>query len=431
MSRQKLYLQVYEYYKALIEAGDLKEGEKLPSIRRCCQERGVSKTTVEQAYMCLCDDGYVMSKSQSGYYVLKRPAKEQNTYSAAKSREEKPLIFDFSSTGVDPESFDINLWRRYMKSALRRNEELLSYGEPQGEYELRAAVADYIRRRRNCVCDEGRIVIGAGVQSLLSILCPMLSGEKTVCFDDLSYFQGTAVFSDFGFKISNDREKSRVLYVSPSHFNRWGGTMSAGERFALAEYAVKQGKQIIEDDYGSEFRYINRPTPSLQGLDGGRSVVYLGTFSRLLLPTIRISFMILPQSLMPAYEKRRNLYNQTVSKSSQIALCSYIRDGHLDATIRKSRKLYAQKSRLLTEELKKAFGDRVEILKTDSPLFVRCKIKGVEDSASLVRSARAEGVGLINAGGENGAQIAFSVSPVKSEFFPQAAAKLKSAVEKQ
>ena len=110
-------------------------------------------------------------------------------------------------------------------------------------------------------------------------------------------------------------------------------------------------KLIVEDDYGSEFRYFNRPTPSLQGLDGGENVVYLGTFSKLLLPSIRISFMILPQSLTEVYERKKDLYNQTVSKADQIALCSYIRDGHLNSQIKKSRKIYVQKSKILADLL--------------------------------------------------------------------------------
>ena len=341
-------------------------------------------------------------------------------------KRKNEILYDFSSAGVDAESFDMNIWRRYIKSALRHSEELLFYGEPQGEYELRCEIAKYARQTRNCVCDENSIVIGAGVQTLLNILCPLIKGKKTVSFDDMSYKQGIAVFRDYGYRIFNDREKSNVLYVSPSYSTRWGDTMSVDERFELTETARKSGKLIIEDDYGSEFRYFNRPTPSLQGLDGGENTVYLGTFSKLLLPSIRISFMILPKRLIGEYEKRREVYNQTVSKADQIALCSYMRDGHLNSQIRKSRKLYSQKSKQLTDILMSQFGEKIEICKTNSPLYVKCNIYCGMTTAELCRKAERSGFLLIPAGeNEDFAQIAFSVSAVGSGHFENAVKTLK------
>lgn len=414
MKNRKLYMQIYDYYKDLIESGKMPEGEKLPSIRRCAEEMGVSKTTVESAFLCLCDDGYVLPKSQSGYYVSKRGnLRTKQEIKANFNNEKNEIIYDFSSAGVDEEVFDMNIWRRYVKSALRQTERLLFYGEPQGEPDLRREIAAYARETRNCVCNEENIVIGAGVQTLLNILCPLLKSKKSVCFDDLSYKQGIAVFRDYGFRVSDDKEKSNILYVSPSYSTRWGDTMRVNERFELVDFARQNGKLIIEDDYGSEFRYFNRPTPSLQGLDGGENVVYLGTFSKLLLPSIRISFMILPTRLLKEYKRKSNLYNQTVSKADQIALCSYIRDGHLYSQIRKSRKLYAQKSKILTDLITEKFGERVEILKTNSPLYVRCRFRLGFPTDEIIKKAYEYGIMLIPAE-ENDSLgvIAFSVSSI-------------------
>lgn len=430
-NRRKLYIQVYDYYKNLIENGRLTEGEKLPSIRRCAEERGVSKTTIEQAYMCLCDDGYILPKSQSGYYVSKRGRTLKKQEKSVKTEDEKQrVLYDFSSSGADSESFNMNLWQRYIKSALRQNERLLFYGEPQGEEDLRREIAKYARETRNCVCDESNIVIGAGVQTLLTILCPLLGKKKNISFDDLSYKQGTAVFRDHGYNVTDDRNMSEILYVSPSYASKWGDTMSIGERFSLTEYARENGKLIIEDDYGSEFRYFNRPTPSLQSLDGGENTVYLGTFSKLLLPSIRISFMILPPSLVTAYEERGRVYNQTVSKSEQIALCSYIRDGHLYAQIRKSRKLYSQKSKVLTDILTEDLGEKFEVIKSSSPLYVRGRIIGNFSTDDFCRKAKENGVAVIPAGKfSNGAEIALCVSSVSIGKFSDAVKKLKSICE--
>lgn len=413
--QDSLYMQVYDYYRNLIESGKLGNGEKIPSIRSSSAQLQVSKTTIEQAYMCLCDDGYLVPKNQSGYYVSRRAEQQKNEKSnQPKTAENKP-IYDFSSSGVDEESFDLSLWRRYVKSALRQTERLLNYGEPQGERELREEIALFARENRNCVCTAPNIVIGAGVQSLLHVLCPLIKERKRIYFADRDYAQGTAVFLDHGFEIA-EKQSADILYVSPSRTARWGDTMSVSERFKLTEYARSSGKLIIEDDYGSEFRYVNRPTPSLQGLNGGENVVYLGTFSKLLLPSIRISYMILPSELSEKYQKASAVYNQTVSKSDQIALCSFIRDGHLSAQIRKSRKLYLQKSRILCDLLNAEFGETVKIGKTDSPLFVRAAFKTNISLGTLTEKCEKEGLRFIPVK-ENGkeADIAFSVSAISTQ----------------
>ena len=426
MKNEKLYMQIYDYYKNLIEDGKLTEGTKLPSIRRCAEERNVSKTTVESAFMCLCDDGYIMPKSQSGYYVSKRGISSKTSIpKEIKKDNENKIIYDFSSSGVDSESFNMDIWRRYVKSALRQNEKLLFYGEPQGEIELRREIAKYVQESRNCVCNEENIVIGAGVQALLNILCPLLKSRKTVCFDDENYKHGMAIFKDYGYKISS-KEKSNILYVSPSYRGKTGDTMSVQERFSLVEFARENNKIIIEDDYGSEFRYFNRPTPSLQGLDGGENVVYLGTFSKLLLPSIRISFIILPDNFLDEYKQKRELYNQTVGKVDQIALCSYIRDGHLNSQIRKSRKLYMQKSKMLCDLLLQKFGEKVKILKSDSPLYVRCIFDLKLSDEQIYKAFYDNGISVIKTG-ENG-EIALSVSSVSINSLDDATNIMKTSL---
>lgn len=427
MKNRKLYMQIYDYYKNLIEDGKLTEGMKLPSIRRCAEERNVSKTTVESAFMCLCDDGYIMPKSQSGYYVSKRGGNPKTlTVKEPQKDQENDIIYDFSSSGVDSESFNMDIWRRYVKSALRQTEKLLFYGEPQGESELRREIAKYVQESRNCVCNEENIIIGAGVQALLNILCPLIKNRKSVCFDDENYKQGMAIFKDYGYKVSS-KEKSSILYVSPSYSSKMGDTMNVQERFALVEFARENNKLIIEDDYGSEFRYFNRPTPSLQGLDGGENVVYLGTFSKLLLPSIRISFMILPDSFLSEYKKKRELYNQTVSKVDQIALCSYIRDGHLNSQIRKSRKLYMQKSRILSDLLLQKFGKKIRIIKSDSPLYVRCVFDLGLSTEEVVKRLLENRISVINSG-ECG-EVVLSVSSVSITSLDKATDTMKTLLD--
>ncbi len=427
--QDSLYMQVYDYYCNLIESGKMRNGEKIPSIRRSAAELDVSKTTIEQAYMCLCDDGYLVPKRQSGYYVSRRAEQKKNENKKSDEMLENKMVYDFSSSGVDSESFDLSLWRRYVKSALRQTERLLGYGEPQGEKELREEIALFAKQSRNCVCDAENIVIGAGVQSLLHILCPLIKERESIAFSDPNYIQGVSVFVDHGFKAVSEADSADIIYTSPSRKTRWGETISVSERFKLTEFASASGKLIIEDDYGSEFRYVNRPTPSLQGLCGGKNVVYLGTFSKLLLPSIRISYMILPSELNDKYRKVSSVYNQTVSKADQIALCSFIRDGHLSSQIRKSRKLYLQKSKNLCDLLEREFAESISIGKTDSPLFVKAEIKTDISLNELVDSCEKNGLRIIPISENgNGIEIAFSVSAISAEKMENGVNLLKSLI---
>lgn len=176
-----LYLQVYHHYRNLITARKLLPGSRMPSLRKCSQELQLSRTTVENAYLQLAAEGYIISKAQSGYYVTDIATKEP-----LPRQTEKPSLppcrYDLSSSGVDRESFRFDLWQRYLKSALRQNQRLLTYGEPQGEADFRQALSDYVYQKRNIACSPDDIVVGAGVQSLLQILCPLIRDKKPFPF---------------------------------------------------------------------------------------------------------------------------------------------------------------------------------------------------------------------------------------------------------
>ena len=398
------YLQVYNYYRNLIQSGKLNPGAKLPSIRKCAAQLQLSRTTVETAYMLLAAEGYIISRPQSGYYVTEFAGSGRKEVWKAGQREKKKreVRYDFSSSGVDRESFQFELWRRYIKSALRQDERLLSYGEPQGERELREAICSYLSRHRNVICTPDHIVVGAGVQSLLHILCPMIRERKTAYFYNPGFRQGRTIFEDFQFdtedihtaRAAGGPSDGSVCYLTPSQMTVWGEVMPISERMELLKEAFRKDMLIIEDDYNSEFRYYNRPTPSLQGLSGGRSVVYLGTFSRLLLPSIRMSFMVLPPELLSLYRERGRYYNQTASKAEQIALCQFIRDGHLESQIRKARRLYTAKAKKLCEEIGRIFGDRAVPHLGEAGFLVLAELKTDLSAREIAVRAEAAGVAV-------------------------------------
>lgn len=177
------------------------------------------------------------------------------------------------------------------------------------------------------ICSPDDIVVGAGLQPLLQILCPLIHERKTVSFPTPSFTTCSTIFQDYGFDVHYRDKSCDVIYVSPAHMTKWGEIMPVKRRLELIRHAEINDHLIIEDDFENEFVYFQKPTPSLFGLAGGENVVYIGSFSRLLLPSIRVSFMVLPRSLREKYTKKAAFYNQTASKAEQIALCQFIRDG--------------------------------------------------------------------------------------------------------
>lgn len=439
---QHRYLRVYNYYRELIEKEQLGKGTRLPSIRKCSVQLHMSRTTVETAYMMLAAEGYIISKPQSGFYVAQilRPGRPEPYEHQTGSRNEPALRYDFAASNVDRNSFQFDLWRRYIKSALRQDERLLSYGVPQGETELREALCDYLVKYRNVVCSPEHIVVGAGVQSLLHILCPMVKAHSKVRLYNPDFQQGRTMFEDYGFDIIGGEERTvkgeeflsnSLFYLTPSQMTAWGEVMHISERLKLIREAFEKNVLIIEDDYNSEFRYYNRPTPSLQGLSGGRNVVYLGTFSRLLLPSIRMSFMVLPPELLEGYKKRGMYYNQTASKAEQIAMAQFIRDGHLESQIRKTRKLYSAKAKRLEEEIKAVFGEQAVTYLGEAGFLVLAEFRTNLSSAQIEARAKKAGIAVrpLEEKGESGyPRILFSCSTVETECYREALTVFQKAV---
>ena len=352
MSGNILYIKTYSYYKGLIEDGKFLPGDRMPSLRECCKDLGISKTTAEAAYFQLVADGYIVSQERSGYYVSMNKKTSLNKNQLAptnpKKSEKIAVRYDFSKIGEDPEYFCFSLWQRYMKSALRYTETLVSYGNSQGEEELREEIAEYVRKNRNIYCTLDDIVIGASTQSLLMILLPILKNEgfRTASVPTVGFERYAKVFEDNSFAVGYRDKEADVIYVSPAHMTSYGEAMSLKRRHEIAKHS-ENGHIIIEDDYQNEFNYSKHPCPSIFALAKGENVVYLGGFSRVLMPSIRISFMILPSSIREKYMEVASKYDQTASKTEQIALSHFLRDDQLNRHIRKIKRLYGTKREAL------------------------------------------------------------------------------------
>ena len=271
----KKYVEIYNRIKSEIEQNQLKPGDKIPSVRKASKLYNVSITTVQNAYFDLCTDGYIAAIDKSGYFVTDIAAKviESNVKS-----DNTAVLYDLTGGIADEECFDLSLWQRYIKSALRQKKRLLSYSTPQGELDLREAIAKYIYEKRNVVTSADRIIIGAGVQSLMQILCSLIDKNQCVSFPDSSFAQGIKVFDDYGFEIHTRDKNADIIYVSPSHMTSWGNVMPTKRRLELVSYSQKNNSLVIEDDYENEFLYNSKPTPSLYAL--AKATLYTSAHSQ-------------------------------------------------------------------------------------------------------------------------------------------------------
>lgn len=408
-----LYIQLYNYFKAEIEGNRLIQGEKLPSIRGLSKSLSVSKITVEKAYQQLVSEGYIENFDRSRYTVHNldafigkaTPSRMESKCDQWKTVEKDKILYDFSSGEMDIDGFDFSLWKRYISKSFIHSDRLVGYGNIRGEEELRIEIVKYIHKSRGVYTHKSQIIIGAGVQNLLTILCSILKLENnSIAFEEPGFKNGRRIFADNAFTIKPIKMKKdgidmeelvnsgeRLVYVSPSHQFPTGYIMPIGRRNQLLHWAQTKNGTIIEDDYDSEFRYYGRPIPALKGLDSQGNVVYLGSFSKIIPPSIRISYMVLPDKFLEIYKKKSSLYNQAASTIEQLALAQFMSDGHLERQIRRLRKLYYEKSRLFFDTVKTIFGENVKVNENESGLHTILTVKSELSARELGERALKKG----------------------------------------
>lgn len=368
-----LYAQVYDKMQNAILTGYFKKGDRLPSIRRATLLFHVSKTSVEHAYELLLQNGYIRSYPKRGYFVdidQAHVALRREVFQHTDGTREPIIRFDFRSQTMDPASFDIPLWKKYVKEVLDHPQQMMSYGNAMGEVRLRVALCEYAYAMRGVLCKMSQIVIGSSFQSLLYIVCPLLPTAcvlgmandgfppaRTVCED---YKLSIRLFSygEEGICIQDLYDSDvTLLYMNATTCGKKDLQHYKRKRKEVLQWAQKRNAYLLEDDHNGELRYQSPIMPALQGFDNGEHVIYIGSFSRLLLPSLRISYMVLPKQLIKRYMGRMDSYTPMASKMEQLALASYIRDGHLERHVKRLRKQYRAKSVHMYEVLKMYFKD--------------------------------------------------------------------------
>ena len=363
-----LYDQLYRHIAGAIQSGALAPGAKLPSKRRLCALAGVSMSTVETAYSLLAAEGYVLSKPRSGYVcahlLLPASAAPAPVPEAPQSPDPPRWAYDCSTSAVDVSAFPFSSWARITKEAVYENPGLLQRGHPQGDWPLRAALAQLLAQYRGVRCSPEQVVVGAGADYLLSLLLQLLPEHRSLALEDPGYPAAYAaalhgrepvpipVDGQGMDRDALERSGAGLAYVTPSHQFPLGVTMPAGRRSQLLHWAASgPGRFLIEDDYDSEFRWSSRPIPALQGLDRAGRVVYMGTFSRSIAPAIRVAYMILPPALLERYRRTFSHGACAVSRFEQESLRRFLAQGLYGRHLRRTGNLYRRKCALFTEAL--------------------------------------------------------------------------------
>lgn len=406
-----LYQQLYQQLRREIQSGALAPGEKLPSKRKLSEQLGVSINTVEGAYTQLEAEGFVAASPRRGFFVLETGQLPQQSrpLPPAPPEPEPPhpaYLVDFSPSGMARQQFPFGVWRKLMKNCFNEYDDtLLLRTVPQGDPGLRQAVADYLYRARGVACTPEQIVIGAGTDNLLLILGYILPNSFMLAVENPLYNHAHRLFSRLGHPVTAvpvDPDGIRlsalpsrdqvVVYTTPSHQYPLGYAMPIGQRTALLRWSsIGRQRYIIEDDYDSEFRYQSRPIPSLQSIDGQGRVIYMGTFSRSVAPALRISYMVLPETLLRRYHETYRGFSSTVSGFEQAVLRQFMLEGHFETHVNRMRIYYRSRRQCLVDALE-PLSPWMEILGQPAGHHLTLRLSNGMNEEALVSSAKALGV---------------------------------------
>ena len=395
-----LLQQIYLILREAILLRHLAPGSRLPSTRQLADRLGVSRTSVLSAYDRLLGEGYIQGRTGSGTYVSDDVAETVVMPARSPARRDNPTTRRLSMAGIryrdasrslgPPEeiaftpgctsvdAITIEAWRRVGLRQLKTLERVnLHYADPIGELSLRTEVAQYLRAARAVRCDPEQIVIVSGAQQAIDLsLRVLLDPGEAVWVEDPGYLGARAALNAVGatiIPVPVDRSglmvseglaaapKARAAYITPSHQYPTGVVMSMRRRLDILAWARDHDAWIIEDDYDSEFRYVGRPLASLQGIDSDARVIYVGTLSKMLFPGIRIGFAVVPHDLLDVFRGAKFVTDRQPPTLLQAMTTDFMRQGFLNAHIRRVRQRYREARDVVVEAIKKHMGDLVDV----------------------------------------------------------------------
>jgi GntR family transcriptional regulator / MocR family aminotransferase len=434
-ARAPLHRQIYAAYRDAIVGGTLRPGQRVPSTRGLASELGVSRIPVLGAYAQLMAEGYFQSRTGAGTTVslslpdqsaLLEPRRSRSTTTRTRVRPRRVAKHSFLPASianppwrrgwgafgvgqVAADHFPFREWNRLVTRHSRSTGlKSLDYGHPLGLKALREAVASYLRTARGVRCEAEQIMILSGSQQALDIAARvLLEPGNRVWVEEPGYRYARYVFAlnrcravpipvdDEGLNVGIGKKRcpdARAALVTPSHQYPLGVTMSASRRLQLLDWAARSGSWILEDDYDSDYRYEGMPIASLQGLDSSCRVIYIGTFSKVLFPSLRLGYLVIPSDLVERFLMIRLAMDIGPATFSQAVLADFIQEGHFSRHIRRMRVLYRERRNALVEHLAKEFGDAARITGEQAGMHLCVMMNGIPDREI---AHRAEGARLL------------------------------------
>jgi GntR family transcriptional regulator/MocR family aminotransferase len=428
-----LHKQVYDGFRVAIVRGNLRPGQRVPSSRSLSVELKISRLPVLNAYGQLLAEGYFESRTGAGTYVSKSLPEslticKQNTPLLASADsgprpiarrslllpayQRPPWAGGWGAFSVHQPAFDqfpFPVW----SSLLMRHSRSPRWGaihnvDPLGSETFREAICDYLRTARAVRCDPGQVMVVSGSQQALEISARVLLGSgSAIWMEEPGYWLARKVFAGAACRqvaVPVDEEglivsagvkrcpEARAVYVTPSHQYPLGATMSAARRMELLNWAQNAGSWIIEDDYDSEYRFESAPISSLQGLDGNDRVIYIGTFSKVLFPSLRLGYIVIPRDLVGHFSAVRLAMDIFPPYLYQEVITDFMREGHFARHIRKMRLLYGERRTALVNQISDQLGPEVKVLGTQAGMHLAVTLP--DGFSDLEIATKAAGKGL-------------------------------------
>tara|TARA_R110002073_G_scaffold7456_14_gene42448 strand:- start:3677 stop:5116 length:1440 start_codon:yes stop_codon:yes gene_type:complete len=427
-----LQQQIFRGLRSNIATGQLVAGSRLPPSRVLALELFVSRNTVVAAFEQLCAEGYAETRPGSGTYVADVPTEMVQTKDEAIAprwsefstrlnnvpdhlvhrQPRQRLRYDFLYGEPGYVDLPIEQWARIIgKTARNLTESQLGYAPTGGLSTLREALAQYLQRARGVRCDPDQVMIVQGTQEAIELVTRAFIEPGSLAVIEEPHYRGferclraagaellavpvdeSGLQTDALLKVNN----ARVTYTTPSHQFPAGSVLSLARRVSLLEWAAKHRTVIVEDDYDGEFRYESRPIPSMQSLDQNGCVIYVGTASKVLFPSLRLGWMVLPKRMVSTFQRLKSLSDTNCSTLEQLAFTEFINGGYLERHVHKVRKKHLRRRAVLLDELAKALADQAEVVGTSAGIHILLRLKRMprDKMSELIEKAAEQNVGI-------------------------------------
>jgi GntR family transcriptional regulator/MocR family aminotransferase len=434
-TRIPMYRQLYEWFRKSILNGQMRPGQRVPSTRSLANELNISRIPVLNAYEQLLAEGYVETFVGAGTCVAASIPDDAPRPRTNKSREgpqgqergprrlsrrgdalaripaqswlDNLGAFRVSLPALD--HFPFGVWSKLVaKHSRNPSKGIMAYGDAMGNPAFRAGIAEYLGAVRGVRCQASQILVTTGSQQALQLSAQVLLDPRDcVAMEEPGYPSARQAFvtagaqilpvsvDDDGMNVSaliRGSRTVRAVYVTPSHQYPMGMTMGATRRMLLLNWAARTGAWIIEDDYDSEFRFGSRPIASLQGLDTDGRVIYVGTFSKVMFPALRLGYVVVPKDLVPAFSAARDAADVFSSTLYQVVLTDFIREGHFARHIRRMRMLYMERRRVLMKAIQMQMGDTLEVIGAEAGMHLVGLLRPGVDDVTVAKKAGERGI---------------------------------------